>query len=123
MKKNEKEKRKYQRFPLPVAHYQGRDDKGIRGVSDVWDVSREGFRILSSAPIKKGAVLEFKINVPEVLEIQCQGQVCWSGSTQGGYWEGLHFLKIDPIEKEELLEYAYKVWLKNEGVEKIESGT
>ena len=114
MKTNEQEKRKFKRFPLPVAHYEGKDDKGIRGVSDVLDVCRDGFRILSAGDIKKGTLLEFKINVPDVLDIWCKGKVCWSETSEGRHWEGLRFTEIDPADKAELLEYAYKMWVQEE---------
>ena len=120
MKKNDQDKRKFKRFPLPVAHYEGKDDKGIRGVSDVWDVSREGFRILSATSIKRGTVLDFKINVPEVLDVRCQAKVCWSETVEGRHWEGLRFSKVDPAEKAELLEYAYKVWVKVESAKQLD---
>ncbi len=114
MKKSGEEKRKFKRFPLPVAHYEGKDDKGVHGVSDVLDVSRDGFRILSAEIIKKGTVLDFKINVPDVLDIRCKGKVCWSESSEGRHWEGLRFSEIDPADKAELLEYAYKMWVQEE---------
>lgn len=114
MKKSQQEKRKYKRFPLPVAHYEGKNDKEVHGVSDVLDVCRDGFRILSLATIKKGTVLEFKINVPGVLDIWCKGAVCWSESSEGHHWEGLRFTEIDPIDKARLLEYAYKMWVQEE---------
>lgn len=114
MAKRETEKRKFRRFRLPVAHYEGRDDKKIHGVSDVLDVSREGFRILSDEPIKKGTILECRINVPDILDIQCQGKVCWSETAEGYHWEGLRFSRIDPGDKAEFLEYAYKIWVAEE---------
>ncbi len=113
------DKRKYKRFPLPVAHYQSRDDKKIRGVSDVWDVSREGFRIHSSSSIPKGAMLDFKINIPGAPEIHCRGEVCWTRVSEKGYWEGLRFTKINVTEKTLLLEYGYEAWLKAEEKKKL----
>lgn len=114
MKESIQERRKYQRFPLPFAHYESKDKKGIRGVSDVWDVSREGFRIISEISIKRGSVLQFYINVPGVLDIQCEGQVCWSKAIKEGYAIGLRFTAMDPGQKSEFLGYAYKVWVKEE---------
>ncbi|MBU9888293.1 MAG: PilZ domain-containing protein [Candidatus Omnitrophica bacterium] len=113
------EKRKFRRFRLPVAHYEGRDDKKIHGVSDVLDVSREGFRILSDEPIKKGTVLECKINVPDILDIQCQGKVRWSATVEGYHFEGLQFSWVDPGDKAELLEYAYRMWVAEEKAKRI----
>lgn len=119
MQKSEQEKRKFKRFRLPVAHYEGKDDKGVCGVSDVLDVCRDGFRILSVDTIKKGTALEFKINVPGVLDIRCKGKVCWSESAEGRHWEGLRFTEIDPADKAELLEYAYKMWVQEEKTNRV----
>ena len=117
--KDPKDKRKYKRFLLPVTHYEGMDNKRIRGVSDVWDVSRSGFRISSSSRIKKGTILNCKINVPDFLEIACQGKVQWSRPAAKGYWEGLLFIKIDPTDKMDLLNYAYDSWLEAEKINNI----
>lgn len=117
--KDPQDKRRYKRFLLPVTHYEGADDRQIRGVSDVWDVSRSGFRIFSSSRIKKGTVLNCKINIPNVLDIICQGEVQWSQPANRGHWEGLRFLTIDPTDKMDLLNYAYDSWLEAEKINNI----
>ncbi|OGX14396.1 MAG: hypothetical protein A2351_03905 [Omnitrophica bacterium RIFOXYB12_FULL_50_7] len=113
--KESQEKRKFKRFALPVAHYEEIDGKHISGVSDVWDVSRGGFRILSPVPIDEGAVLRFKISVPKSLDIVCEGKVRWGGAASGNrYWLGLYFTKIAPADKMDLLDYGYDHWLEAE---------
>ena len=113
--KDPQEKRKFKRFLLPVAHYEEMDGKHISGISDVWNVSRSGFRILSPVAIKKGTVLHFRINVPNVLNIVCEGKVRWGGVASGKmYWLGLCFTKIDPADKMDLLNYGYDYWLETE---------
>ncbi len=114
--KDPKDKRKYPRFLLPVAHYEGIDKKQIRGVSDVWDVSRNGFRILSPSRIRQGTILNCKINIPGVLDIVCQGEVRWSQPAEKGYWEGLRFTRINVADKIDLLNYAYDYWLETERI-------
>lgn len=114
MMKDPKDKRRYKRFLLPVTHYESMDSKHIRGVSDVWDVSREGFRILSPVIVKKETLLQFKINVPNVLDLVCQGTVCWHEAASKGYWLGLRFVQIDAADKADLLNYAYDYWLETE---------
>ncbi len=118
MKKNEQDKRKFKRFLLPVAHYQGRDDKGVRGIGDVRDVSREGFCILSPSTLKKGSVLEFKINVTEVLDFRCVAEVCWSEAIGSHHLTGFVFTRIDPDDKAKFLDYAYQAWVRGEGRKK-----
>lgn len=116
--KDPRDKRKFKRFVLPVAHYEGTDGHGhICGVSDVWDVSRSGFRIVSPILLKKGTHLHFRINIPQMLEIICEGKVCWCGAASGKmYWVGLSFIKIDPSDKADLLNYGYDSWLETEKI-------
>jgi hypothetical protein len=106
------EKRQFKRFLLPVAHYKGKTEKNISGISDVWDVSHSGLRILSSVALKKGTLLSFRINVPNVLDFVCEGEVRWDEAASGEmYWLGLCFTEINPADKMKLLDYAYDHWL------------
>ena len=109
------DKRKFKRFLLPVAHFEEMTGAHISGVSRVWDVSRSGFRILSPVPIKKGTVLRLRISVPNVLDIVCEGTVCWEEAASGKmHWLGLCFAKINPRDKVDLLNDGYDDWLRSE---------
>lgn len=109
------EKRKSKRFLLPVALYEEIGGKHICGVSNVWDVSHGGFRLLAPVNISKGAILRCRISVPKVLDLVCEGMVCWTGATsEKKYWIGLCFTKIKPSDKVDLLNYGYDSWLEAE---------
>ena len=109
------DKRKFKRFLLPVAHFEEMTGAHISGVSRVWDVSRSGFRILSPVPIKKGTVLRLRISVPNILDLVCEGTVCWGESAPGKmYWVGLSFAQINPQDKMDLLNDGYDDWLRME---------
>ena len=109
------EKRKYKRFLLPVAHYKGKYEEHISGVSDVWDASHGGIRILSSVVVKQGTLLSVRINVPDVMDFVCEGEVRWDGvAPDKMYWLGLSFTQIAPADKMKLLNYGYDYWLETE---------
>lgn len=109
------DKRKFKRFLLPFAVYEEIGGEHISGVSDVWDVGHGGFRILSPVALKKDTVLEFKITVPKVLDIVCEGSVRWNGAASDQtFWVGLCFTRINSQDKMALLDYAYDSWIENE---------
>ena len=109
------EKRRFKRFLVPVAHYESKDGKHITGVSDVWDVSHSGLRILSPVVVEKGTLLNLRITVQGVVDFVCEGEVRWDGTAPDKkYWLGVNFTRIAPVDIMKLLNYGYDCWLESE---------
>jgi len=106
----EQSARRFERFPLSSAYYAYKGENGIHGVSDVLDVSLEGFCIFSPSALEKGLKLDFTLTLPKIPDINFQGEVCWSRPAKGGYGVGLRFITIDPEDRAFLLDYAQRKW-------------
>ena len=95
--------------------YQSQDDNQVQGVSLSRDLSREGIKVNSSAPLKQGAVIELEINIPDDPKpVQTSGRIMWSRPSEGnnqGFDHGVRFTLMDPVDKFRVLDYAYNHWL------------
>ncbi|OGW78049.1 MAG: hypothetical protein A2Z83_09780 [Omnitrophica bacterium GWA2_52_8] len=112
----DKDRRKFKRFDAYMSvKYQSQDDNQVQGVSLSRDLSREGIKVNSSAPLKQGAVIELEINIPDDPKpVQTSGRIMWSRPSEGnnqGFDHGVRFTLMDPVDKFRVLDYAYNHWL------------
>ena len=79
------------------------------------DISREGLKINSNLNLEKGSTVELEIVIPDDPKpIQTQGTVMWtvpSTGTNQGFDHGIHILRMDPVDKFRVLDFAYNHWL------------
>lgn len=76
------------------------------------DISGGGVKIILSEPIEKGAVVQLKLNLPNLLSpIFCVGKVMWCGKENiSGVKKvicGIAFLDIHPQDRKSIVEYAF----------------
>lgn len=76
------------------------------------DFSRGGLRILiPQTDFLKKDLVTLKIYLPNrTPPISIHGGIKWMGPKED-YWEvGININKMNPIDKSEILDYAYKIW-------------
>lgn len=108
------ERRRFIRFEAPVSvEYRTLTLNPIFGKSLAKDLSREGMRLGLKHDLPAGTPLEISLNVPgDNLPVFAAGKVAWAD----GLDAGLKLTKIAARDRERVLEYVYKVWLrKNAG--------
>lgn len=107
------ERRKFNRFKLSVrAEFSVRTTLELSQEGKIIDFSREGTRILiPSISLSKGENIELKVYLPHRNSpIPFQAQVRWIKVDKEQAEVGLKITHIDPQEKNEILNYAYKLW-------------
>jgi c-di-GMP-binding flagellar brake protein YcgR len=111
----DKDRRKFKRFDAYMSvKYKGPGHQTNEGVSLSKDLSREGIKVNSKAPLEKGATVDLEITIPDDPKpIQTSGKVMWStpSGDQQGFDQGVRFITIDPVDKFRVLDFAYNHWL------------
>lgn len=76
------------------------------------DFSRAGVRIfIPKKNFTKPESLKLKVNLPDRnIPVKINGGVKWMHSQDNGWEIGAKIDDIDPADKCEILEYAYKLW-------------
>jgi c-di-GMP-binding flagellar brake protein YcgR len=112
-----KEKRKFKRFDAYMnVQFRAQESRAKNQGSGLSkDLSREGLKVNSNSPLKKGDLIDLEIHVPDDAQpVHTTAKVVWSrscpGSDQGTDY-GVSFLMIDPVDKFRVLDYAYNYWL------------
>lgn len=107
------ERRRFNRFRLPIrVEFSVKTSLELSQQGKIIDFSREGTRILiPSVSLSKGENIELKAYLPyRTLPISFQAQIRWIKVDKEKAELGLKITHIDPQEKSEILEYAYKLW-------------
>lgn len=112
----EKERRKFKRFDAYMSvKYKISAQEEINGISLSKDLSREGLKINSATLLEKGTILDMEITLPDdPRPIHTSGKVMWSRPSEGenqGYDQGVRIVKMDPVDKFRVLDFAYNHWL------------
>lgn len=112
----EKDRRKFKRFDAYMS-VKCRLPGGVQADSVTLskDISREGLKVNSNVNLERGATVDLEIIIPDDPKpIHTNGKVMWTTPSEGnnqGFDHGIHFLRIDPIDKFRVLDYAYNHWL------------
>ena len=110
-----KDRRKFKRFDTYMSVKYEIPQEGVKGISLSKDLSREGLKINSNAPLKEGVSVDLVINIPDDPKpVHTSGKVMWTHVSEGknqGYDHGVRFLMMDPVDKFRVLDYAYNHWL------------
>ncbi|MFC1667409.1 PilZ domain-containing protein [Candidatus Omnitrophota bacterium] len=105
------ERRHMSRIDVPLAvEYELIGDAGHTKHNAVSkDISASGVKITTDAYLSKGAKVLLKIVINDKDSIETIGEVIWVGPSEerGIFESGLHFVKIDPREREKLINYLY----------------
>ena len=110
------DKRKFTRFDSDLDAF--RCYKAFGGVvekikSRIKDLSREGMRLLTDNDLPKGSSVELEIDVPgDNIPVFVFSVVMWSKKAGDTHEAGLRFTKIEPRDRNKLLDYAYEAWQK-----------
>lgn len=112
----DKERRKFKRFDAYMSvKYKASGQEEVNGISLSKDLSREGLKINSSVPLEKGITLDMEITLPDdPRPIQTSGKVMWTHPSEGenqGFDHGVRIVKMDPVDKFRVLDFAYNHWL------------
>ena len=104
------ERRRYIRFNAPLdIEYRTLTLNPIFGKTLAKDLSKEGLRLGIKQPIPAGTPLEISLNVPgDNLPVFATGKIAWADGLEAG----LRLTKISVRDRERMLEYVYKEWLK-----------
>ncbi len=112
----DKDRRKFKRFDAYMSvrcHLPGGDK--AEAISLTKDISREGIKINSNRSLEKGATVDLEIVIPDDPKpIQTQGRVMWTTPSEGsnqGFDHGVHIVRMDPVDKFRVLDFAYNHWL------------
>ncbi len=110
------ERRRHARFNAPVdVEYKALTLNPIFGKALAKDLSKEGIRVGLKHEVPVGTTLELCLNVPgDNLPVFAAGKVAWADGLEAG----LKLTKISATDKERILEYIYKDWLKQKGTVK-----
>ncbi len=112
----DQDRRKFKRFDAFMS-VKCRMPGGVKAdaVSLSKDISREGLKINSNMNLEKGAMVDLEIVIPDDPKpIQTQGTVMWTTPSAGsnqGFDHGIHLLRMDPVDKFRVLDFAYNHWL------------
>lgn len=110
------ERRKFKRFDAFMSVKMRRpEDTNFREVSLSSDLSREGIKVSTSAPVKEGVVVDLEIEIPDdARPVYTTGEVVWIQNTsknQKDFELGIKFVMMDPVDRFRVLDYAYNNWL------------
>ena len=105
------ERRKSIRCQAPLdAEYKSLTLNPIFGKTLVKDLSKEGIRLGLRQPVSVGTLLEISLNVPgDNLPVFATGKVAWADGLEAG----LKLTKISQGDRDRVLEFVYKEWLRD----------
>ena len=112
------ERRKFERFHIPVDVEYEVPQCSIEGVTLTKDISITGMSLPTAMKIDEGEKLELRIKLPKDSNpIYVSAEVVWvklpQVETDDDYELGLKFTRINDIDKSRILEYVYNQWLKD----------
>lgn len=109
------ERRKYIRLSaIARVEYSVIGEGGILGSSRTRDMSRDGVRITCTERLKKGTLLDLRIETGEgIPPISARVKTVWCKRLRkkGEYDVGALFTDIQAEDKDRLLDYAYRFWV------------
>lgn len=112
----DKDRRKFKRFDAYMS-VRCRVPGGLKAdaVSLSKDISREGLKINSNVSLERGSTVDLEIVIPDDPKpIHTQGKVMWATPSTGsnqGFDHGIHLMRMDPVDKFRVLDFAYNHWL------------
>jgi len=109
-----KDKRKYPRFGCPnnrFCSYRFKGEKDFSG--NVMNVSREGITFSSLKSLRKNSVINLNLVYLDMnQEIFSTVEIVWSHRGKIIHIHGARFIKIQPEDKADLLDFCYEDWKK-----------
>jgi len=111
------DRRRFIRFEVMLkAFYNMRGSFYSKKPCVIKDVSREGIRISTEEPLKKGQSFEFDIEIPgEETKVIAIGETLWSRQFQREtYHSGLAMRTIRRPDRNRILEYASDEWINSQ---------
>lgn len=110
------EKRRFFRFPVSLKTVLFTFEDGSRAEVSTENVSRGGIGLeVSEQDLQRGALVQMSLRLEDGKEpIIFSGKVAWVDCAHDSKKVGIEITKIDPAQKNEILEKAYKAWLNAE---------
>ena len=107
------ERRKYVRFDTILDGTFQIKNCDIEGLIVMSNVSREGFGATLNREVTPGRILEFEMRLPQnIMPFFARGKLIWvqpnDKNTSPGFDAGIQLEEIDPLERQMILDYAYK---------------
>lgn len=109
------EKRKFLRFGTFLDGAFTAAAVNIKGLLMVTDASREGLKAAINRCLPEDTDMEIEIYFPgSIVPIFVTGKIIWLRKSKGGWtYEfecGIRLLKIDAMDRQRILDYAYENW-------------
>lgn len=111
------EKRKYVRFKVALTgKLIGEGGMQLSPQIQMVDFSREGLRItFSQTTLLKNNIAKLEFYLPDrISPILVEGKTKWQRPSGLNWNMGMSIERIDPVEKTEILDYAYRIWREDE---------
>jgi len=112
----DKERRKFKRFDAYMnVKFKGEEGKEAVGMCLTSDLSRDGMKVTTSCGLKKGALMDIVIDIPDDPQpIRTTSEIMWvRNENEAEHEVGIRFLMMDSIDKFRMLDYAYNNWLES----------
>ncbi len=112
------ERRRFIRFKVPIrVEFSVKANLELSQEGKIVDFSREGAKIfLPPVSLSKEENIELKTYLPNrTTPISFQAQIRWIKIGEEKAELGLKIIHIDPQDKSEILDYAYKLWREKKG--------
>lgn len=115
------EKRRFLRFPISLRTILFTFEDGSRAEVQTDNVSREGVGLqIERQDFQQGAVVKMSLYLePDKAPIDFTGKIAWASCEENAKKVGVEILQIDPAQKNEILEKAYKTWLNQDNKKDI----
>lgn len=109
------EKRKFLRFGTFLDGAFTAATENNKGLLMVTDASREGLKAAINRRLPEGTEIEIELYFPgSIVPIFASGRVIWLRKAKNGWTYafecGIHLLKIDAMDRQRVLDYAYENW-------------
>lgn len=112
------EKRRFLRFPISLRTILFTFKDGLEAEVRTDNVSREGIGLeVDSRDLQQGAIVQMHLCLEgNKDQIAFTGKIAWVNSDKDMRKVGIEITQIDPAQKSEILEKAYKIWLREERI-------
>lgn len=107
------EKRKFIRLQVLLkGEFLLQEERKTSSQMQLRDFSRDGLRLLvPQADLLKMSLVTLKVYLPnKTLPVSVQGKIKWMRPVEDCWEIGMKLEDIDSVDKNEILDYAYKIW-------------
>ena len=109
------EKRKFRRFDTALEGTFEVPDEFISGLCTTRNFSREGCCVTANRLLPQNKIVRFEFRFPEsIMPFFATGRVVWtqrqSESSAARFQAGVFWWEIDPVERQQLLDYCFADW-------------